>query len=243
MEKIFLKDSILNWKAMIEGGSYHVQEGWDRPYEYLEVAYNIINLHKKELELIDVISNLKRAIDNRIKKLSRDYNFKGMNQFGFPKDNFSKLECLGLAKPLMLDKIVSVRNIIEHQFKNPPDAKSCEEFAELVWYFLKSTDEKTRCRAKSIILKHDYKSGYESVYWLNFNVENEFDWSKIDVFGWVSSAHMIDDNESKFCINCSEIKSRDLLTDDSIFISGTCIMDTLHTADVITAFFVADSHL
>jgi hypothetical protein len=41
----------------------------------------------------------------------------------------------------MLKRLIDIRNIVEHQDSSPPSTDECQMFADLVWYFLRSTDE------------------------------------------------------------------------------------------------------
>jgi hypothetical protein len=50
------------------------------------------------------------------------------------------LECLGIIRPLMLRQLINIRNIVEHEVSSPPSTDECLMFADLTWYFLRSTD-------------------------------------------------------------------------------------------------------
>jgi len=40
----------------------------------------------------------------------------------------------------MVDELIKLRNALEHKFEKPPKYSRCLEYAEMVWYLLKSTD-------------------------------------------------------------------------------------------------------
>jgi hypothetical protein len=115
--------------------------GIDRPYEYWDHAVEIHELAARPLVRGDVISALKKAVDHRMRRLRDLYPLKTLTQSQLlPKGLLDRLEVLGVVRPLMLQRLMTLRNAMEHQFTDPPDARTCADLIDLVWYFLRSTD-------------------------------------------------------------------------------------------------------
>lgn len=257
MAFLYLKDDIFSWYPRTDSGSYAKQNGWNRPYNYLDIAYKIIETHSSSFELIDCVSNLKRAIDHRIKKISSDYQFKSLNRLGLPRENLQKLEMLGLAKPAIINTITSIRNVVEHQFEDPPGKDRCSELADFTWYFLKSTDGVCRDIPGTFLLSYDYASGYEDEHWLYFSVGREKLWQDINVYGWVKASHLELQKASELKVNLEslqmpgEIERVDIdhqmlvgLCDDaSLFIQGDCCFTDSAYVRLIYSYFTADRYL
>jgi len=115
--------------------SVSVQKG----YQLITHAYSALKL-SDELYRCDAISNLRKAINYRVSELFSNLGVEKL-ELSLGKDRrFEKLEVLGLVKPLLLNKLLLIRNDIEYNFKNPPSLDECEKLADVVWYLYKSTD-------------------------------------------------------------------------------------------------------
>src|SRR5690606_29216322 len=114
--RVYITEDAFCWKATRDGGSMGYQEGWDTAYRYFDLAQRISDEHSDPFQLIDLVANLKRSIDHRLKKISHDYAFKKLNGLNFPRDTLGKLEKFGVVRPTMLKVISGLRNQIEHGF-------------------------------------------------------------------------------------------------------------------------------
>ncbi|WP_156480525.1 hypothetical protein [Aquipseudomonas alcaligenes] len=242
---ISLSAEILSWKASTSSGTYSLQDGWDTPYKYFNLAENIIKTHSDPFQLIDAISNLKRSIDHRLKKISSDYSLKKLNHFGAPSDTLSKLEDLQIARPAMLTTIHSIRNQIEHGFREPPQLQRCLELTDLTWYFLKSTDSLSRLIPKSFSLNHEYISGHDSELWLEIHLSPLNDWEPPQINGWIEPWLLA--AESNFSIFCDRLdghlKKQENQKKQRLYFSGVCTAPKHITLDLIRAYFLADPHI
>ncbi len=258
MDSIFIRKHVFDWNLRADHGTYRDQAGWDKPYEYLELAYDILAEHRKDIGRIDVLSNLQRAIDHRIKRISTIYSFKAMNSFGFPKEYVERLEVFGLIKPLMIDAIFKIRNQIEHHYHEPPDRKRCNELADFVWYFLKATDGCARYLIEGMILEHDYETGYSSAYWIAVNLRYPYDWKKVDVYGWLHPEDICFDSDEGIEIVTDRITYKssadrpkdpdqaevlDCLDANSVNFSGSIYLTKENAGSVIRTVFKADVHI
>lgn len=258
MNSIFIKPDVLNWKARVEHGTYEDQLDWDKPYQYLDLAYDILRLHQRDIGRIDILANLKRAIDHRIKRISKLYSFKMMNSFGFSKEYLERLEQLGLVKPLMIDAIYNIRNQIEHHYFDPPDKQRCAELADFVWYFLKATDSYVRYLVEGVILEFDYQPGYMPVYWVLMKFAYPYNWKKVSIRGWLHPDDLTPSpsNGVEVCVDRVLAKSDterpiveeaaelwDYLDDKAISFSGVITLDKTNGQDILKAIFKADRHM
>jgi hypothetical protein len=50
------------------------------------------------------------------------------------------LSYLGIVRPKMVQRLIDIRNAVEHQDADPPIEEACLDFLEFTWYFLRSTD-------------------------------------------------------------------------------------------------------
>jgi hypothetical protein len=53
----------------------------------------------------------------------------------------------------MLKRLIDIRNIVEHQDSSPPDIDECLMFADMVWYFLRSTDPIVRIQVDTLLFE------------------------------------------------------------------------------------------
>jgi hypothetical protein len=112
-----------------------------RPYVLLEHAQAIITSGARSRELrADVLVNLRRAVDFRIKNLVDRYNFKRVPLEDKPRGSLELLEFFGIVQPLMAGQLIELRNAVEHEDHEPPDVSKLKELSEFTWYFLRSTD-------------------------------------------------------------------------------------------------------
>jgi hypothetical protein len=242
---IGLSTKIFSWKASTSSGTYSLQEGWDTPYKYFHLADNILKNHTDPFQLIDAISNLKRSIDHRLKKISSDYSLKKLNHFGVPSDTLSKLEHLQIARPAMLATIHSIRNQIEHGFREPPKIERCLELTDLTWYFLKSTDSHSRLIPDSFSLNYEYMPGYDSELWLEIYLSPLNDWESPRISGWLEPWLL--EAESDFTILCDRLdghlKKQEDQQKQRLFLSGVCTAPKHIILELVRAYFLADPHI
>jgi hypothetical protein len=116
-----------------------------RPYVLLEHGQAIITSGAGSRELrADVLVNLKRAVDLRVKNLVDRYNFKRVPLEDKPRGSLELLEFFGVIQPLMAGQLIELRNAVEHEDQEAPDVPKLKELSEFTWYFLRSTDLRIR---------------------------------------------------------------------------------------------------
>jgi hypothetical protein len=152
---MYLSAEILTWPYDAEGRAYpsetdHVHRG----HEIWRHAKNRLALSPTQLDRVDCISSLKRAINHRLKAIHSTYAFDQLPTDRPKKETFEKLQDYGLVRPAILKELLDVRNLIEHNDAPPPDLAKCKFYVDMVWYFLKSTDQLVEEMVDSLIYEH-----------------------------------------------------------------------------------------
>ncbi|MEV4439622.1 hypothetical protein AB0K09_11455 [Streptomyces sp. NPDC049577] len=104
---------------------------------FRHAEYRLDNFRVK-YDLVDGVLALKRAMQVRLEHLDQLYslrNFPGARQRGW----LGVLEDLGLVRQRMLRRMNRLRNAVEHDGAEPPSLDECEDYREVVWWFLKAT--------------------------------------------------------------------------------------------------------
>ncbi len=96
---------------------------------------------------------LRRVVARRVKALKETYQLRELPIGAKPKYDLELLESFGIIRPFMLRRLIEIRNIIEHQDSSPPPVDECLMFADLVWYFLRSTDGLARMQVETLIFR------------------------------------------------------------------------------------------
>lgn len=144
-----------------------------RCYSYLNHAESLLVAANNDYFYIDVISNLKRAVDHRVKLISKQYNIKPVSKLFDLKGTFETLAEFSLIRKLMVSKLLELRNCIEHQFQTAPSHDRCEEYIEFTWYFLRSTDY----LAKELCTDIYFDAGESSHYFAELQLSIESGWN------------------------------------------------------------------
>ena len=133
--------------------------------EYLYRGHEIWRHAKKQLDVsptdlhrVDCISSLRRAINHRLKSLTAAYRIDLLPSPRAKRQVLEKLQDYGLVRPALIKYLLEVRNLIEHEDASPPDLAKCHYFIDIVWYFLKSTDELVNMAVDCLVYEEDEKS-------------------------------------------------------------------------------------
>jgi hypothetical protein len=147
-----LNPTILTWNANVLC-SASGQNLWRRPYEIWSHAQSLFEGDPSEFQRTDALTALKRAIDLRRRQLITFHNSKGIPIDGKPKESLKLLEYLGLIRPLMLQRLIDIRDAVEHEDTPPPTLQELRVFLDIVWYFLRSTDNNLRSPVRDFSLQ------------------------------------------------------------------------------------------
>lgn len=188
----YIKDDFLDWMYGVE---YMTGGDFDDVYRASEIwkhAQKLLKTEDSPLYRSDCIGNLKRAINHRLKAIEKIYKIKSIPSEISSKKALDKFEELGLIRPNILKELVEVRNLIEHDDVAPPSQEKCWFYIDIVWYFLKSTDE----LVDSVLESFVYESGHDAsrVY---VKVLLEEPW-KISISGYLHKSLFSDSGGSKF---------------------------------------------
>lgn len=159
-QTVLLSSEVLDWEERADSSTLLGRE-YLVPYTYCRQAERLAENNTRH-NLIDLISNLKRSIDHRIKHISSVYKIK---KAPFFLNSVSEtLVSLDVVRPFMLKEIIAIRNAVEHQFADPPAHNRCVELIEVVWYFLKSTDQLAKQVSSGVILC----SPHNDIYYIEY---------------------------------------------------------------------------
>lgn len=150
-----------------------------RAYQIWEHAQELVNKNDSKLYLSDCIANLKRAINHRLQAIESIYSISKLPLKISSKKTLDRFEYLGLIRPAILNELINVRNVIEHQDKEPPEKKKCLFYIDIVWYFLKSTDPLVDDIVKQVEfddheknnIKMDISTNYPWVFNITYKLE------------------------------------------------------------------------
>ena len=171
---MFINNVIFTWEPNVEGLSY-TEDDWEHAYSYLRHSEKILSIAPERHFLIDVVSNLKRAVDYRITHIFTTYKIKRVPIYTPKKKIWDILADLEVIKPVMLAKLLEIRNAVEHKFSDPPTQARCIELTEFVWYFLRSTDSLAKEVSDGPFLKES-KESYDSPFTIYYNGNPKNEW-------------------------------------------------------------------
>jgi hypothetical protein len=205
VEQLWIEPSWLGWEQFTEGGSiFSNTSNITRPYEIQQHACDRLAGHPTELDRVDAITTLRRAVDHRVRSLKDIYDLRRLPVVPRPRYDLELLASFDIIRPFMLRQLIDIRNAVEHQDSAPPPLDTCLMFADLVWYFLRSTDSLVHGRAEHVLFYPPgtdidcgrYYPCVEIVFpekfselpkvsaWLNapsFSCEENADWIKVEV--------------------------------------------------------------
>jgi hypothetical protein len=172
---LWLSPEVLQWPNFSGGGAEPHVSLRSRSYEIWNHAEQRLREASSDLQLVDVITTLKRSVDHRMRVLDGIYSFDSIPIKGKPSELLSLLEFLEIVRPLMFRNLLEIRNAVEHEDAPPPDKKTSQVLLEFVWYFLRSTDRMLQLVSDQIGF-HPADSN-EGDYWLEVGYGPSKDWN------------------------------------------------------------------
>ncbi|EJL6392475.1 hypothetical protein NMR79_003933 [Vibrio vulnificus] len=136
----YLTDDIHEWAFGDHSRTNGDYDDIFRAHQLWKHAQELLLSSDHELYRADCIANLKRAINHRLQAIERIYKISQLPLDISSKRVLDRYEFLGLIRPMVLNELIKVRNVIEHQDETPPLKEKCVYYIDIVWYFLKSTD-------------------------------------------------------------------------------------------------------
>jgi hypothetical protein len=113
----------------------------ERPHRLWTHAERLIANRSSELALSDAILALNRSLRLRLESLERSYSFSLAPGIRAGARALERLAHFGIVRPLILRRLIDIRNAIEHQDDPPPPIDELELLLDAMWYFLRSTDQ------------------------------------------------------------------------------------------------------
>lgn len=155
----WLNPIILTWSGnvMSTGSGENL---WRRAYEIWSHAESLLQGDPSEFQRTDALTTLKRAIDRRVQQLNTLHDFKSIPIASKPTGSLELLEYLGLIRPFMLQRLIEIRNAVEHRDTPPPTVEELRIFLDFAWYFLRSTDNNLRSLIEEFNLEPEEFSPY-----------------------------------------------------------------------------------
>lgn len=137
---MWINPIVFSWEPFVDSSTGFSSGEWRRSHELLLHAEQILVNSRTDLDRVNSIMDIRRAIDRRVRLLDTRYSFRSIPIKEKPSDVLELLEFVGLVRPRMLQKLIDIRNAVEHEDAAPPDIDTCQVFVDFTWYFLKSTD-------------------------------------------------------------------------------------------------------
>ena len=180
---IWLNPEFLQWPYFSGGGSEPPFSIHKRAYEKWSHADTRLRQVVSNLDLVDVIAALKRAIEQRMRILDRIYSFKAIPVKDKPRDLLDVLGFFDVVRPMMFRALTEIRNSLEHEDVDPPDSATCGMYLDLTWYFLRSTNGMLKVVTNEI---NFYPQNEENGLWVSFQYGPACGWNPT-LSGWVKS--------------------------------------------------------
>lgn len=140
-KQVWIEPSWLFWKQSVEGRIVSsTTDAVDRPYEIHQHVCDRLAGDPSDLDRVDAITTLRRAVAHRVRRLMDMYELRKLPNPRKIKGELQLLASFDIIRPFMLKRLIDIRNIVEHQDSRPPSTEDCLMFADLIWYFLRSTD-------------------------------------------------------------------------------------------------------
>lgn len=165
----------------MQGSRLYNNDLWKRAHDIWAHAEQILSKPTTEFERTNAIMDLRRAIERRVRLLDERYSFRSIPLKDKPSEILALLEFVGVVRPRMLQKLIDIRNAVEHGDAEPPDLDTCQVFLEFTWYFLKSTDLMVQKVVDSVLFEEDEDRGY----WIEIHLLPPDDWVP-SIRGWIS---------------------------------------------------------
>ncbi|HQU36098.1 MAG TPA: hypothetical protein PLR65_05900 [Anaerolineales bacterium] len=120
-----------------------------KPYELLKHAQKRIfevddkgTSGEEAFALGEAVAHLRGAIEHRQKQIVKKFNLSKLSVDGWPVGrDHDKLSELHVMRPLLVKKLIDLRNFVIHEQKYPhnDEKHSINELFEFTWYFIRTT--------------------------------------------------------------------------------------------------------
>ena len=185
LANMHLSHAIFQWPFGLGGEAFPPEIDYvSRGQDIWRHASSRLKGNPSELDRVDCIGTLKRAINNRLKAIQATYHFDQLPTKRPKKQVLEKLQDYGIVRPAIIKELLDVRNGIEHNDAAPPDTPKCEFYVDIVWYFLKSTDSLVHMAVDSLHYQDDQSDSE-----LALDIKPHEDWT-VTVSGSVLDSYL-----------------------------------------------------
>ncbi|KGJ97576.1 hypothetical protein [Colwellia psychrerythraea] len=136
---MYISNEFLSWDSGYDSTGVDFEK-LKRSHDIWRHAKERLNNNPTEFDKVDCITSLKRAINSRLKAISKEYSINELPNLRKKKQQLEKFQDYGLVRPAFLKALFDLRNILEHGDVTPPATEKCNYYIDIAWYFLKSTD-------------------------------------------------------------------------------------------------------
>ena len=163
--KRWISEDILSWHAYRAGGDSVSEEVIERSYQLLSRAEHFIGGASPSADdRADCVGSLRKSVTHRNRIFEEAYNLRGSFDIGKKKHYLQLLADFNIVRPMLLKGLLDIRNEIEYNDVEPPGVSECKKLADIVWYFLRSTDPLIRTTRSELELDRLTESGRRSPY-------------------------------------------------------------------------------
>jgi len=157
--RVWITPEVVSWTPRQEAGWVVDQSALRRGYTIWQHASDRLKAGANEMDRADAITTLKRCLNQRLRVIEAAYKLRRFLRLNNTR-YLEALSQLGLARPMLIQHLLKVRNAIEHEDKAPPRLRRCLEMLDVVWYFLRTTDRLVGAKTHMFILEPDETSRY-----------------------------------------------------------------------------------
>lgn len=152
---VWIDPQWLSWLSVNETGhDIRNDTASSRLYEIHQHACDRLAGEPNDFGRGEAIIALRRIVDRRVQALKKIYQLRELPTGVKPKHDLELLESFGIIRPFMLKRLIDIRNLVEHEDARPPSTEECLMFADLVWYFLRSTDAMAKSTMEDLGFGH-----------------------------------------------------------------------------------------
>jgi hypothetical protein len=146
---------------------------------------------------------------------------------------------VGVIRPLMLQSLLKVRNEVEYNDASPPDVIRCNEFADAVWYLLKTTDSMLEVGRTDIAFRPEGEPRNNPQVWFSLSIEYK-PTLKVEFRGQMPRGEIRQSSEAgcfELDLDPTFLKNRKQDGGEQEFLMGQLMLTADHRKEVLKAAF------
>jgi hypothetical protein len=169
---MYISNEFLSWDSCSDASGVDFDK-LKRSHDIWRHAKERLNNNPSEFDKVDCITSLKRAINSRLKTVSKEYRIDKLPNLRGKKQQLEKFQDYGLVRPAFLKALFDLRNLLEHEDITPPTIEECNYYVDIVWYFLKSTDSLLHMKIDNVDFEQEgYADDASNGVSINYRIED-----------------------------------------------------------------------